>query len=546
MSAALGASAAAPAQPGPPPPRLELTGITKRYPALLANSDVSLVVQPGEIHALLGENGAGKSTLVKIIYGALRPDAGSMRFDGRAVQLTRPQQARALGIAMVFQHLSLVDALTVAQNVWLALAPRVRLDQVCARIRACAADYGLDLDPLRPVHTLSVGQMQRVEILRALLGQPRLLILDEPTAVLSAQAADKLFAVLRRLAAEGCSILYISHKLHEVRALCSACTVLRGGRVVGRCDPAAQSEAQLARLMIGADPPRLAPQPARSGAAVLRLRGLSLARAQPFGVDLVDLHCELRAGEVLGIAGVSGNGQQELLRALSGEDRRARAASIELAGRAAGALGPQQRRALGLHVVPEERLGRGAVPALSLAQNLLLTRSEALGRCGWIRVGRLRAQAARIIARFGVQAGGPQALAASLSGGNLQKFIVGREIDSAPRLLIAAQPTWGVDLGAATQIRAALLALRDAGCALLVFSEDLDELFQICDRIQVLAHGRLSPALPRAQATAERIAAWMSGLWQDADGAAVPAAPAPPDAAPSAAPGAARPGGGGA
>ena len=496
-----------------PPPRLELTQIRKRYPGVLANDDVSLTVQPGEIHAVLGENGAGKSTLMKIIYGAVKPDAGELRFDGQPVRIANPQQARRLGIAMVFQHFSLFETLSVAENVWLGLDKALPLAEVTRRIDQTAAAYGLEIDPARPVHTLSVGEMQRVEIIRALLTEPRLLILDEPTSVLTPQAVDKLFVTLRQLAAEGCSILYISHKLHEIRALCSACTVMRSGRVTGVCDPRQESNASLSRLMIGAEPPELAHRPQALGARVLQVERLDLKRESPFGVDLVDLSLQVRAGEVVGIAGVSGNGQRELLFALSGEDRRAPAASILIADQAAGRLSPSRRRALGLHFVPEERLGRGAVPEMSLAHNLLLTRREAVGPLGWLRTGALRAQAQAIIERFRVKAAGPQAPARSLSGGNLQKFIMGREIDARPRLLIVSQPTWGVDVGAAAQIRGELLALRDAGCAVLVVSEELDELFEVCDRLHVIAKGRLSPSIARQDATVERIGEWMSGLW---------------------------------
>ena len=496
-------------------PRLQLSGITKRYPAVLANDDVSLVVQPGETHAVLGENGAGKSTLMKIIYGSVRPDAGRVLFDGRAVALKNPQEARALGIAMVFQHFSLFDTLTVAENVWLGIDRAQGLRQVTRRIEEKAAEYGLDIDPQRPVHTLSVGEMQRVEIIRALLTEPKLLILDEPTSVLTPQAVEKLFVVLNKLSSEGCSILYISHKLHEIRALCTACTVLRAGRVTGVCKPGEETNESLSRLMIGAEPPALQHRPAHTGAALLSVAGLSLLRETPFGVDLHDVALQVRAGEVVGIAGVSGNGQKELLYALSGEDRRAAPAAVEVGGKAAGRMGPGARRALGLHFVPEERLGRGAVPSLGLAHNLLLTRRDAVGSGGWIRVGALQQQAASIIDRFHVKAGGPMSAAKSLSGGNLQKFIVGREIDANPKLLIVSQPTWGVDVGAAAQIRGEILALRDAGCAVLVVSEEIDELFELCDRLHVMAKGRLSPSLNRADASVARIGEWMSGLWDD-------------------------------
>ncbi len=501
-------------------PRLQLSGITKRYPAVVANSDVSLTVQPGETHAVLGENGAGKSTLMKIIYGSVKPDEGQVSFNGKTVHIRNPQEARALGISMVFQHFSLFDTLTVAENVWLGLDKTLNLLEVAQRISAKASEYGLDIDPQRPVHTLSVGEMQRVEIIRALLTNPKLLILDEPTSVLTPQAVEKLFVVLKKLASEGCSILYISHKLHEIRELCNACTVLRGGKVTGVCDPGQESNASLSRLMIGAEPPELQHREVQRGAVVLRVNNLKLAREDQFGVDLDGISLEVRAGEVVGIAGVSGNGQRELLYALSGEDTRADPPMIEVFGRDVARFGPGRRRALGVHFVPEERLGRGAVPTLGLAHNMLLTRNEAVRRGGWIKLKSLERQAKEVIRRFNVKAGGPHAPAKSLSGGNLQKFIVGREIEASPKLLIVSQPTWGVDVGASAQIRGEILALRDAGCAVLVVSEELEELFEISDRLHVIAKGRLSPSIDRSKASVSQIGEWMSGLWD------APAAPA--------------------
>lgn len=495
-------------------PRLQLTQITKRYPGVVANDDVSLTVAPSSIHAVLGENGAGKSTLMKIIYGAVKPDDGAMLFNGKAVHVRNPQEARALGIAMVFQHFSLFDTLTVAENVWLGLDRSLSLREVSESIGMKAREYGLDIDPARPVHSLSVGEMQRVEIIRALLTSPQLLILDEPTSVLTPQAVEKLFVVLRQLAEEGCSILYISHKLHEIRELCDACTVMRGGKVTGVCDPRQESNASLSRLMIGAEPSVLEPRPQKAGEVLLTVKDLSLPSEHPFGTHLHQINLDVRAGEVVGIAGVSGNGQTELLACLSGENPKAPAASIRLAGADVGRRGPGARRKFGLHFVPEERLGRGAVPTVSLALNLLLSRQDAVGPLGWLKIGQLHDQAVGIIARFKVKANGPGALAKSLSGGNLQKFIVGREIDANPKVLIVSQPTWGVDVGAAAQIRGEILALRDAGCAVLVVSEELDELFEICDRMHVIAKGRLSPSLNRGEASVEQIGEWMSGLWQ--------------------------------
>ncbi len=493
--------------------RLQLEGITKAYPSVVANDAVSLAVQPGEIHAVLGENGAGKSTLMKIIYGAVQADSGQILFDGRDVQIRNPQEARRLGIAMVFQHFSLFETLTVAENVLLGLDRSQSLAQVTQAIRAKASEYGLLMDPLRPVHTLSVGERQRVEIIRALLANPKLLILDEPTSVLTPQAVEKLFETLRLLKNQGCSILYISHKLHEIRALCDSCTVMRGAKVVATCTPANESNASLSRMMIGAEPAQLLSRAAKVGAAVLQVNALSLPKADAFAVDLEGISLTVHEGEVLGIAGVSGNGQKELMAAISGEDDRVAHDAIAIGDQAAGSLSPGERRALGMHFVPEERLGRGAVPVLSLAQNLLLTRHEAVSRAGWISPAKLREQANAIIARFGVKAGGANSAARSLSGGNLQKFIMGREISAQPTLLIVSQPTWGVDVGAAAQIHAEILALAGAGCAVLVVSEELDELMALSDRLHVIAKGRLSPSLARADASVALIGQWMSGLW---------------------------------
>ncbi|MBK7794382.1 MAG: ABC transporter ATP-binding protein [Betaproteobacteria bacterium] len=494
------------------PPRLRLSGITKIYPSVVANDGIDLEVLPGEIHAVLGENGAGKSTLMKIIYGVVRPDAGTIRWNGDAVTIGNPARARRLGIGMVFQHFSLFETLTVAENIVLALDTDGGGD-LSARIRDVSAHYGLPLDPDRHVHTMSVGERQRVEIVRCLLQDPKLLIMDEPTSVLTPQAVEQLFETLRTLAAEGCSILYISHKLDEIRALCHRATVLRAGRVTGTCDPRHESATSLARMMIGGDLPHPEHRaaPARGDGALV-VSNLSLPADDPFGTDLHQINLAVHAGEIVGIAGVSGNGQKELLAALSGERTIADAAAIVLNGRPAGTLDAAQRRALGFGFVPEERLGRGAVPEMSLAENALLTaHRHALARHGFVRHGAARDFALATIADFNVKAGGAQAVARSLSGGNLQKFIVGREMRQTPRVLVAAQPTWGVDVGAAAQIRQALLDLRDAGVAVLVISEELDELFEICDRVAVIAQGRLSEARPRADTHAREIGLLMSG-----------------------------------
>jgi len=492
-------------------PRLALAGIAKRYPGVLANDHVDLDVLPGEIHAVLGENGAGKSTLMKIIYGIVKPDAGTIRWEGAPVQIANPAQARRLGIGMVFQHFSLFDTLTVAENIRLAV-DTVNPAELPARVRDVSARYGLALDPARHIHTMSVGERQRVEIVRCLLQEPRLLIMDEPTSVLTPQAVLRLFDTLRTLAAEGCSILYISHKLDEIRALCHRATVLRAGKVTGQCDPRRESTGSLAKMMIGGDLPHPRHRDAAAGAPALVVDALDVRADDPFGTTLRAISFAVHAGEILGIAGVSGNGQAELLAALSGERTIARAGAITLCGAAAGRLGAAERRALGLAFVPEERLGRGAVPEMSLADNALLTtRNRDVVAHGFVKSDAVRACAVSTIAAFAVKTTGPEAAARSLSGGNLQKFIVGREIGQRPRVLIAAQPTWGVDVGASAQIRQALIDLRDRGVAVLVVSEELDELMEICDRLAVIAQGRLSEPKSVHATTAEEIGLLMAG-----------------------------------
>ena len=501
----------------PRTPRLVLTGITKRYPGVVANDGIDLTVMPGEIHAVLGENGAGKSTLMKIVYGVTKPDEGTVRWEGRYEQIDSPAMARRMGIGMVFQHFSLFETLTVAENIALALDDRMKPAALATRIDEVSKRYGLPVDPGRLVHSMSVGERQRVEIVRCLLQEPKLLIMDEPTSVLTPQAVLTLFETLRRLSDEGCSILYISHKLDEIRALCHVATVLRGGRVGGTAIPANESNESLARMMIGGDLSEctLTPQPA--GEVRLEVRGLSLATADPFGTTLKDIGVTVRSGEILGIAGVSGNGQKELLAALSGETTVPDAAAIALCGQPVGRAGPAERRRLGLCFVPEERLGRGAVPPMSLAFNALLTGSQSgMVRLGMFRRAQMQTFSRDVIARFKVKCSGDAAVASSLSGGNLQKFIVGRETLLKPRVMVVAQPTWGVDVGAAMLIRQALIDLRNAGVALLVISEELDELFMICDRIAVVAEGRLSRALPLAEASVPQIGQWMSGRFDEA------------------------------
>jgi general nucleoside transport system ATP-binding protein len=507
------------AAPRAPEPVIAATGLVKRFGTLTANDSVDLRVEAGEIHALLGENGAGKSTLVKMLYGLLQPDSGTIAWLGRPVSIPSPAAARRLGIGMVFQHFSLFESLTVAENVALALDGAQSVAAVAGRLAQVSRDYGLPLDPARRVDALSVGERQRIEIVRCLMQDPRLLILDEPTAVLTPQEAEQLFATLRRLAGEGRGILYITHRLEEVRRFCHRATILRHGKPAGLCDPRHETAASLARMMIGGDPGAL--QPGGGGAAatgadagiLLAANGLACDAADIHGVALHDVRLALRGGEILAIAGVAGNGQAELFALLSGERLAERAEAVEIAGVAVGRMGIAQRRRLGAAFVPEERLGHAAAPGMTLSENAALTGQGGSRHSAAWRFDRRAALSAvdAIVARFDVRKGRRDPEAGSLSGGNLQKFVVGREILRAPCVLIVNQPTWGVDAGAAATIRQALLDLARGGAAVLVISQDLDEVFQIADRVAVIHDGCLSQPLPAAEMTAERLGLLMGG-----------------------------------
>ena len=497
-----------------PTARLELSGITKRFGDVLANDAVSLSARRGEIKALIGENGAGKSTLVKIIYGVQQADAGEMRFEGAQVSIANPRAARRLGIGMVFQHFSLFEPMTVLENIAVGMDQALDRRALEREVRAILHDYGLPLDIHRYVDTLSVGERQRIEIVRCLLQKPKLLIMDEPTSVLTPQEADQLFDTLRQLASQGCTVLYISHKLNEIKALCESATILRGGKVVGECDPRVETQRRIAELMIGAELRNVERAASRSpGPARLEVRQLSLVSEEPFGVDLEDISFAARGGEILGIAGVAGNGQKELMLALSGETA-VRPEAIGLDGAPIGALPPPARRRSGLCALPEERNGHAAVVSFSLAENTVLTARERkkLSLGGVIRGGPMRLYARSVIEAFKVKATGEEAPARSLSGGNLQKFIVGREIMQEPLVLAVAQPTWGVDAGAAAAIRQALVDLAARGSAVIVVSQDLDELLSLCDRLAVMNGGRLSEPLVVGEASIEEIGLLMGGV----------------------------------
>jgi general nucleoside transport system ATP-binding protein len=498
-------------------PYLSLTGITKQFPGCLANDNVDLTVGHNEIHALLGENGAGKSTLVKIIYGVMKPDSGDIFWQGEKMVVQNPAHARRLGIGMVFQHFSLFESLTVTENVALGMNDAQDRAGLRGRITEISRNYGLPLDPDQTVHDLSVGERQRIEIVRCLLQKPKLLIMDEPTSVLTPQEVEKLFRTLRRLASEGCSILYISHKLEEIRALCDTATIMRLGRVVAHCTPREKTARELAELMINAELAapaqgrRTMIEAARDRLVVDRL---TIRSSHAFGTDLKQISFSVTAGEIVGIAGIAGNGQTELMDALSGETLAGDPETITLDGVPAGHMGPRERRKLGGCYVPEERNGHGAVTSMTLSENVFLSAyvRRALVRLGLIREARTADFTREIIQRFDVRTTGPKAEARALSGGNLQKFLVGREVMQGPGVLVINQPTWGVDAGAAAAIYRAVLALAENGTTVVIISQDLDEIFLICDRVAVIAGGRLSPPVPVKDATIEQIGLLMGGM----------------------------------
>jgi len=495
--------------------------LTKLFGTFAACDGINLDIRPGEIHALLGENGAGKSTLVKMLFGVLAPTSGQIVWQGQPVRITSPSAARKLGIGMVFQHFSLFEALTVAENIALSMDPGVSLARIAKEASDLSHAYGLPLDPHAHVADLSVGERQRIEIVRALLQNPKLIILDEPTSVLTPQEADRLFETLNKLKAEGRSVLYISHRLEEVQRICDRATVLRHGKVTGACDPRQETPSSLARMMVGSDVAHVSAEgTSTKGAVKLEARHLSATARTPFAVSLKNICLKVHAGEVLAIAGVAGNGQGELFDALSGEYPVATDDVILISDKPVGTRGINARRLMGASFVPEERHGHAAVSALSLSDNLILARSQSDRRAflgggplGLIRQDAVKMAAKRISAAMDVRKSGENPPAGSLSGGNLQKFIVGRELDRQPTVLIVNQPTWGVDAGAASRIRQALVDLAKSGSAVLVISQDLDEIFEVATEIAVISEGRLSDIYSASDLSREKIGLLMGGMY---------------------------------
>ena len=478
-------------------PALELRGITKRFPGVVANDQIDFDLQPGEVHALLGENGAGKSTLMNVLYGLYRPDEGEIRIGGQPVTMHSPKDAIERGIGMVHQHFMLIPVMTVAENIVLGTEPRregVLLDLSAAerRVRELSEQYGLSVDPRARIEDISVGRQQRVEILKALYRGADILILDEPTAVLTPQEATELFGVLKSLTEQGLSIIFISHKLNEVLTISDRITVLRRGQKVETLATAGATEESLARLMVGREVLlRVDKPPADTGETLLEIEDLSVVDDR--GLEAVrGVSLNVRAGEIVGIAGVDGNGQTELIDAITGL-RRPASGTINVGGRDMTKANARKVLDEGMGHIPEDRQARGLVLEFTLAENLALEdyRSPPDSRWGWLFPRRLLARARRLLREFDVRGGGPSARASALSGGNQQKVVIAREVGRDPRVLVAAQPTRGLDVGAIEYVHRRLVTVRDEHKAVLLVSLELEEILSLSDRILVLYEGRV-------------------------------------------------------
>ena len=502
---------------GDAPPLLELRGITKRFPGVVANDRVDFDVRAGEVHTLFGENGAGKSTLMRVLYGFYKPDEGEIRLRGESVAVTSPAVAIARGIGMIHQHFMLVSTLTVAENVALGTrsgrGPLTDLDAVSRRITELSERYGLRVDPDALIWQLSVGERQRVEIIKALYRDVSLLILDEPTAVLTPQEVDDLFVVLRQMVADGRGLVFISHKIREVLALSDRITVLRAGRKVGTVLPSEVTREGLAEMMVGHELRSHEP-PAGNGRGEARLAVRDLTVKGDRGVDAVrGLGLEVQGGEIVGIAGVSGNGQRELAEAIAGLRPTVRG-SVAIEGTELVGLNPAQVRKAGLGFVPEERMRDGVVAAFTVSENLLLIDNAAprFSRWGFLRGRTIRRHSEELVAEFDVKTPSLDTPARNLSGGNIQKLILARELSARPRVLLAAQPTRGVDVGAAHYIHERLLEQRAAGTAILIISEDLDEVLSLSDRVLVMYEGELIAEASPRESTREALGLMMAGV----------------------------------
>ena len=497
---------------------IEMLHITKEFPGIRANDDITLQLKRGEIHALLGENGAGKSTLMSVLFGLYQPEAGEIRKNGEVVKINDPNDANALGIGMVHQHFKLVEIFTVLENIMLGVEPTKHgfLDKKTARekITALSEKYKLKVDPDALIEDISVGMQQRVEILKMLYRDNEILIFDEPTAVLTPQEIEELIGIMRGFAKEGKSILFITHKLNEIMAAADRCTVLRKGKYIGTVDIKDTTKEELSRMMVGRDVNfSVEKNEAEPGDVVLKVENLSVASKLGKGKAVDNVSFEVRAGEIIGIAGIDGNGQSELVYALTGLER-ASEGKITLSGRDITSASIRKRTDAGMGHIPEDRHKHGLVLDYTLEDNFVLKRYYERGfqKSGFIQRGEIREYAERLIVEYDVRSGqGAQTVARSMSGGNQQKAIVGREIDRDHSLLIAVQPTRGLDVGAIESIHKRLVADRDAGRAVLLISLELDEVMNVSDRILVMYEGEIVGDLNPKEITAEELGLYMSG-----------------------------------
>ncbi|MGH2970348.1 MAG: ABC transporter ATP-binding protein [Solirubrobacteraceae bacterium] len=484
-------------------PALELRGITKRFGSLVANQAIDFELRRGEIHALLGENGAGKSTLMNVLYGLQQPDEGEILLDGELVQIDSARRAIGLGIGMVHQHFMLVPVMTVAENLVLGSEPHQGplLDYKAAarRTRELSERFGLAVDPDARVENLGVGAQQRVEILRALFRGAKVLVLDEPTAVLTAQESQDLFGVLRALKADGTSVVFISHKLNEVLDVSDRVTVLRRGEKIDTVQTEGSTERSLARLMVGRDVLLRVDKPEHTvGETLLEVRDVAASDDRELPA-VRGVSFDVRAGEIVGIAGVDANGQSELIEVITGL-RRAEAGTVRVAGRDVTGAGPRETQEAGIGHIAEDRHRRGLVLEFSLAENLSLReyRRPSLSRLGWLSPKRMAERARGLLRDYDVRGGGSETLASSLSGGNQQKAVIARELSANPKVLIAAQPTRGLDVGAIEFVHRRLVEERDAGRAILLVSLELEEIRSLSDRVLVIYEGEIVAELPPA------------------------------------------------
>ena len=495
---------------------VEMRAIVKRFPGVIANDGVDFDVRAGEVHALLGENGAGKSTLMRQLYGLYQPDQGKILLDGRPQNFRSPADAIRAGIGMIHQHFMLVPTLTVAENVALGLPssrePLLDMARVSSVIRALALAYGLKVDPDAYVWQLAVGEQQRVEILKALYRGASLIILDEPTAVLTPREVDDLFGILRRMAGEGHSLIFISHKLHEVQAISDRVTVLRDGRVVGERPARTVTRNELAQLMVGREVRPMPPQPLPVGPVRLRLAGLR-AQGDRGAEVLRGISLDVRGGEIMSLAGVSGNGQRELAQCLAGL-RKFTAGRVELDGQDVTNATPLEHLAAGQAYIPEERMRDGSIRDFSVLENIFLhDHSAARFTHGvFLDFSAMAVHAAELVRRFNVKTPTLKTPLKNLSGGNIQKLILARELSRRPKVLVAAQPTRGVDIGATEFIHEQLLEQRASGTAILLISEDLDEILALSDRIAVIYEGQIMGVCERGAATSEALGLLMAGV----------------------------------